>query len=927
MARCPQLHQPLRRPNGRLLLFTGAWYYEHMVSKYWTFLPVTLLILLLPFFGASALASQDTIIKGSSATLYYYASDGFRYVFPNEKVFFSWFNDFSGVKTVSDQELAAIPLKANVTYRPGIRLVKLQTDPKTYAVDRFGTLRWIQSEEAAKALYGDTWNKNVDDVADSFFVNYTVGEPIVGLNDFNPETVASQTTTINSALGLAIGPLTPQSNTVVGRSSVRLSSDVLPDLVPLAPYELRYDTLNGRTILRFTATFWNSGDAALELTANGGSGSTDESVDTFQKIYQKDGTARLAEVGEFLWHSVHGHYHFANFADYTLFPALASEFKTSNPTVTEKTTFCMRDDLAIDTSLPGAPDAKGYTICGKNRQGVSVGWADRYPSSLPDQYIDVNDVTPGIYRLSFVVDPSARFTEKNVNNNTSATIVELNPATHLARVIGTGAAYKTTANHFPDGSLIRGENDFTIYAIKNNAKRALRSSDVITSYGSSAAQAYVLPDGVVSAIPDTRLVRLSGTSSIYVLNEAGYRRRILTPEIMQSYGYAESGVVDINSIEFASYPESDLIMRSSDSRVYSVSKKRFVAVWADLVSLGYKPDSVHIINDFEFNALAVEVVASDLVVPWDVAFLPDGDMLVTERPGTVRRIGAQNAVIDVPAVRHVGEGGLMGMVLHPDFATNQYVYLYFTTDDGGQSNRIVRFRLVGNELVEDRLIIQDIPSSIYHDGGRMAFGPDGMLYATTGDASQSDLAQDVNSLAGKTLRLKPDGSIPSDNPFGTAVWSYGHRNSQGLTWDAQGRLWETEHGRSGALSGFDELNLVEKGKNYGWPTIEGSAQRDGMVTPVLNSTADYTWAPAGMAFVNNRLYFAGLRGSELYAVDVFSNGHIGPLQKYLSGVYGRLRAVVLGPDGFLYVTTSNRDGRGTVRANDDKILRIHPDFL
>jgi glucose/arabinose dehydrogenase len=203
-----------------------------------------------------------------------------------------------------------------------------------------------------------------------------------------------------------------------------------------------------------------------------------------------------------------------------------------------------------------------------------------------------------------------------------------------------------------------------------------------------------------------------------------------------------------------------------------------------------------------------------------------------------------------------------------------------------------------------------------------------MMYLTTGDANNTATAQDTNSLAGKTLRFTPDGGIPQDNPIpGSPVWSYGHRNAQGIAWDSQGRMWQTEHGRSGATSGMDEVNLIEKGKNYGWPTIQGSQTQAGMVTPAANSGATVTWAPSGMAFANGRLYFAGLKGEALYSAEVKADGTLGTLTAHLKGTYGRLRAVTLGPDGFLYVTTSNKDGRGTAKAGDDKILKIHPDFI
>jgi glucose/arabinose dehydrogenase len=319
------------------------------------------------------------------------------------------------------------------------------------------------------------------------------------------------------------------------------------------------------------------------------------------------------------------------------------------------------------------------------------------------------------------------------------------------------------------------------------------------------------------------------------------------------------------------------------------------------------------------------VVATGLKIPWGIAFLPDGDLLVTERPGTVRRIGANAQSIPIEAVKRIGEGGLLGIALHPDFSTNHWVYIYLTTSnaDGSNTNRVERYVFDGEKMTDRKGIIQNIPGAIYHDGGRLAFGPDGYLYVTTGDATKSDFSQDKNSLAGKILRVKDDGSIPSDNPFGTAVYSYGHRNPQGLTWDTQGRLWATEHGRSGLRSGLDELNLIDKGENYGWPNIEGDEKNAGMVSPVIQSGPDVTWAPAGIAYFDGSLFFGGLRGESLYEAKL-DGAKVTSLTAHFKGQLGRIRAVELGPDGYLYLSTSNTDGRGTPNEGDDKIIRIDP---
>lgn len=322
------------------------------------------------------------------------------------------------------------------------------------------------------------------------------------------------------------------------------------------------------------------------------------------------------------------------------------------------------------------------------------------------------------------------------------------------------------------------------------------------------------------------------------------------------------------------------------------------------------------------------VVATGLRVPWAVVS-DGGGFLVTERPGFVRRIRKDGtastfAVPDVSSAE--GEGGLMGMLPYaPDGAAeSSHVYFYMTARDGGKTvNRVVRYRLNGEALTEKTTILDGVPAARYHDGGALAFGPDGMLYVTTGDASESSRAQDVQSLAGKILRLTPDGGIPADNPFGNAVWSYGHRNPQGIAWDDKGRMWSTEHGRSGATTGYDELNLIVKGGNYGWPTIQGDAARDGMIRPVVNSGPNETWAPASLAWREGKLFFGGLRGESLYEATPSADGTSAALRAHFRGEYGRIRAVVSIGDR-LYLTTSNTDGRGTPAKDDDRLVEIDP---
>jgi len=316
-----------------------------------------------------------------------------------------------------------------------------------------------------------------------------------------------------------------------------------------------------------------------------------------------------------------------------------------------------------------------------------------------------------------------------------------------------------------------------------------------------------------------------------------------------------------------------------------------------------------------------EVVAQDLDIPWELVFLPDGSMLVTERVGNLVRLrnDTEERMI-ISGVEHRGEGGLLGMALHPDFENNGFLYLYLTTaEGGGLSNRVERyvFDMENNVLSQKTAIINGIPGAANHDGGRIAFDPDGFLYVATGDAGRESSAQYTDSLAGKILRLEDDGNIPEDNPFGNAVYSYGHRNVQGLAWDDEGRLWATEHGRSGILSGYDELNLIEKGKNYGWPEIQGDETRSGMEKPVAHSGASATWAPSGAAYRDGSIFFAGLRGEALYEYEISENR----ITEHFKSIFGRLRNAVSAPDGSLYIITNNTDGRGNPKSGDDKIIK------
>ncbi len=324
----------------------------------------------------------------------------------------------------------------------------------------------------------------------------------------------------------------------------------------------------------------------------------------------------------------------------------------------------------------------------------------------------------------------------------------------------------------------------------------------------------------------------------------------------------------------------------------------------------------------------IVVFADNLNIPWEIVFLNSSEMLVTQRSGEVLSIknGTKKVIRTIEDVKHSGEGGLLGIARDPLFSENKYIYLYQTTQNRDEiTNRVDRYIYDGEILQNKTTILDGIKGSLYHDGGRIKFLPDGYLYITTGDAQMPELAQDINSLNGKILRIKSDGTIPENNPFGNAVYSYGLRNPQGLTWDYFGRLWSTDHGPSGLQTGYDEFNLIQEGKNYGWPIIKGDETQEGMVSPLIHSGNTDTWAPSGMAFHNGYILFTGLRGEAIYKVDVRDGNY--KLTEYFKGEYGRLRTIVVGPDGYFYVATNNTDGRGTPNKNDDVILKVNPDVF
>jgi aldose sugar dehydrogenase len=337
----------------------------------------------------------------------------------------------------------------------------------------------------------------------------------------------------------------------------------------------------------------------------------------------------------------------------------------------------------------------------------------------------------------------------------------------------------------------------------------------------------------------------------------------------------------------------------------------------------------------------VEKVVGGLEVPWSIVWDPAGRLIFAERPGRVRvyENGSlrKEPLFVVKDLEQKAESGLMSIALHPAFSTNHFIYLAYAYSRGDVRVKVVRYRESSTGLTDQKVIIEDIPAAQFHAGCRIRFGPDGKLYITTGDATRRELAPKLDSLAGKTLRLNDDGSIPPDNPFvgqpnaRGEIWSVGHRNAQGLDWQPGTNLmFQTEHGPSGfdGPQGGDEVNIVEKGKNYGWPTIHHTETRAGLESPLLEYTP--ACAPASGTFYRGNafpqfkgnFFFGCLRGEALLRVALDGRRVIG--QEALLKDYGRIREVAEGPDGYLYFSTSNKDGRGKPTNDDDRIVRLVP---
>ena len=436
----------------------------------------------------------------------------------------------------------------------------------------------IRSENDFKVYYIDESKKRWVDSADTFRIHGFTWEDVQVLN-------ASDVSTYQDG-----EILTPRDNIILPGEM-----DVLPDLVPFPVSDLRLTDKNGRTILKFSSTMWNKGRGPLELIGDPLNISIPGDLDrnVYQRIVHTDGTERHKLVGDFLWHSVPGHlhYHFKNFAEYIFESAQG----ITTPAIQEKATRCLWDTVAVDLSIEGAPQNKGYISCDdKKRQGVSAGWGDIYKYTLADQYLDVEDLPPGIYRLEFNIDPLNLFTERSRDNNTSIAVVKLDVRNGIVEAIAAAGPFSFSPNFFPNKMLVQAEGEGKVYAIHNNKKRQTNVAK---------EEVYMFPKSVVDVIPFNNLIRQEGAPEVYALNDNGYKRYIRNIEVFNSYGFSWDDVAVISAAEFTQYPESRLVRPFGDTKLYAIdgASAHLIDPIETTVFGSYKWEEIHVINSVDFK--------------------------------------------------------------------------------------------------------------------------------------------------------------------------------------------------------------------------------------------------------------------------------------------------------------------------------------